>query len=206
MPLQVKVEKLIPDELLDDVKGQGLSRALAEFAQEEIAAAAAINRQALGYDPPVDIYVDGNLGVALERVQPTGIILADFKIAGAMLQWIFENLVRNSPVGPDAGGHYYQQHLLYADGQQVNPEGQIPAATEYVFVNAMPYARKLETGSSSKAPNGVYQTVATLARREFRNEASITFSYRAVIQKQVVGGRSGKRADNRNPAIIIRPK
>jgi hypothetical protein len=206
MPLQVKVEKLIPDDLLDDMKGEGMSRALAEFAQEEIDAAADINRQALGYDPPVDIYVDGNLGVALDRVQPTGVIHAEFKVAGVMLQWIFENLVRNSPVGPDIGGHYYQQHLLYADGQQVNPEGEIPAATEYVFINAMPYARKLETGSSSKAPNGVYQVVATLAQREFRSEASITFGYRTVIQRQVVGGRSGRRADNRNPAIIVRPK
>jgi hypothetical protein len=206
MPLEVKIQKFNPADLLDDLKGEGLSRAFAAFAREEIDDAANINRQALGYDPPVEIKVDGNLGVPLERAKVPGVVEADFKIASEMLHWIYGTLVRSSPVGPDVGGHYYQQHLLYADGQQVNPEGIIPPASEYVFINAMPYARKLETGSSSKAPNGVYQVTATLAQRKFRGEASITFAYRTVIQKQVVGGRSGRRADNRNPAIIVRPK
>jgi hypothetical protein len=190
MPLKVKVENLIPDELLDDVKGEGLSRAIADFAQEEIEDAKATNRQALGYDPPVKIFVERTEGAALKSVKPNGVIIAEFKLMNSVLSWIYANLVRHSPIGPDTGGHYYQQHSLYADGQKINPEGQIPAAAEYVFINAMPYARKLETGSSSKAPNGVYQVVATLAQREFRNEASITFAYRMV----------------HNPSIIVRPK
>jgi len=71
-----------------------------------------------------------------------------------------------------------------------------PPAQEYVFVNTTPYARKIEGNkgrppSSPQAPDGVYQAVATLARK-FSNVAKVTFSYRTVA-----GG-------ERNPAIIVR--
>jgi hypothetical protein len=69
-------------------------------------------------------------------------------------------------------------------------------AQQYVFVNTDPYARKIEgtkqkPPSSPQAPDGVYQAVATLARK-FSNLAKITFSYQTVA-----GG-------ERNPAIIVR--
>jgi len=72
-----------------------------------------------------------------------------------------------------------------------------------VFLNIQPYARKIERGQSSQAPDGVYQAVATLAQRRFGNVAKITFSYRTAIGGAIIGGRKGDRSDLRNPAIIV---
>jgi hypothetical protein len=71
-------------------------------------------------------------------------------------------------------------------------------AEEYTFINTVPYARKIERGSSRQAPDGVYQAVANLARRKFTKLAKITFSYRTVL-----GGTGGAKSE-RNPAIIVR--
>lgn len=103
-------------------------------------------------------------------------------------------------------------HRLYADGAEVavGVRGQIPAdvpqAGEYVFLNIVPYARKIERGLSPQAPEGVYQTVAVLAQRRFGNLARVTFSYRTAVGGGIVGGKLGNRAEQRQPAIIVRQK
>ena len=96
---------------------------------------------------------------------------------------------------PRLTGHYASSHVLFADGAETSVNNPAPAE-EYVFVNTTPYARKLEgtkgrPPSSPQAPDGVYQAVATLARK-FSNVAKVTFSYRTVA-----GG-------ERNPAIIVK--
>jgi len=179
---------------------------LAEIAHDDIEDAKRLNAQAIGRAPKITISVDGKEGAPLESVKPGGEIIADFAVESQVLLWIYQNLVRASPIGPDVGGHYYQQHLLYADGQQVDPGGTIPEAEEYIFVNVMPYAGKIERGSSPKSPNGVYQVVAVLAQRQFRDVATVIFGYRTLIQKQIAGARIGRRSDNRNPAIIVKLK
>jgi hypothetical protein len=50
-----------------------------------------------------------------------------------------------------------------------------------VFINTQPYARKLEKGASSQAPDGVYQSVAVLASRRFGNIAKVRFGYRVPL-------------------------
>jgi hypothetical protein len=85
---------------------------------------------------------------------------------------------------------------LLADGAEVDPSGaNVPPADEYVFINTVPYARRIERGSSSQAPDGVYQAVAMLARGRFGNIARITYSFRTVS--------SGKKSE-RNPAVVVR--
>ena len=68
-------------------------------------------------------------------------------------------------------------------------------ADEYVFINTVPYARKIERGSSSQAPDGVYQAVAMLARDRFGNVARITY---------LVPDLSKRERSERNPAVIVR--
>jgi hypothetical protein len=162
---------------------------LAAFAAEQIKEAAQQDRQVLGVVPPYDVYVDGRKGAPLTDVKPDGVIRAEFHLVFDVLAWIATQLQTHSPV---LTGRYAKSHELFADGAEVNDPDHAPPADEYVFTNIQPYARKLERGKSSQAPDGVYQAVATLAQQRFGNVAKITFSYRTVI-----GG-------ERNPAIIVR--
>jgi hypothetical protein len=203
MPLRARVQPITRDLqlLLDDLKSpQQRSQALADFARDEIEDAKVINKRALGYEPPVTIYVDGQRNASLESVK--NVIVADFELIGQLVLWIHGQLQMHSPVRT---GKYKRSHALFADGHQVEPIGpEIPVANEYVFVNLVPYARKIERGSSSQAPDGVYQVVAHLAQQQFRELGRITFSYRTVLEGLIVGGKKGDRSENRNPAIIIR--
>jgi hypothetical protein len=189
--------------LLDDLKSpQQRSQALAEFARDEIEDAKAINKQALGYAPPVTIFVDGRRGAPLESVK--NVIVADFELVGQLILWIHNQLQMHSPVRT---GQYKRSHALFADGHQVDPiTPPIPLADEYAFVNLVPYARKIERGSSPQAPEGVYQVVAHLAQQEFRALARVTYSFRTAIGGAIIGGKAGDRSEQRNPAIIVRGK
>jgi hypothetical protein len=182
---------------------QARSAALAEFARGEIAEAKAINRQLLGREPPSTIFVDGVEGAALESVKPAGVIVLDFELVDEVLLYIHQQLETHSPV---LTGRYRRSHALFADGTEVTIESGIPAAEEYVFLNLQPYARKIERGSSTQAPEGVYQVVAVLAQAQFRNVARITFSYRTAMGGAIIGGKLGNRSQLRNPAIIVRQR
>jgi hypothetical protein len=206
MRLQTRVQPIQRDLqllLADDVKGTAASSALAQFARDEIADAVTINQQALGYQPVYEVFVDGVRGASLESVKPSGTIVADFKLVDNVLEWIRAQLETHSPV---KGGRYRKSHVLFADNNEISRGARIPPAEEYVFVSTVPYARKIERGASPQAPEGVYQVVAVLAQRQFRNVASITFSYRTAILGEIVGGRIGNRSERRNPAIVVRPK
>lgn len=206
MGLTARVQPIAQDLqfLLEDiVSPERRSAALAEFARQEIERASAINARILGRVPPARIFVDGREGVPLGTVSPRGIIVCDFQLVSELLEWIDLQLILHSPMKT---GRYLKSHRLFADGQQIEIENTIPQADEYVFINIVPYARKIERGSSTQAPEGVYQVVATLAQRRFGSMARITFSFRTAIGGGIVGGRLGNRAEQRNPAIIVRQR
>lgn len=127
-------------------------------------------------------FVDGIRGAPLDSVRPGGTIRFRFVRLGPLLEWIYEQLVRRSPVGPERGEpHYRDVHWLLINGQRVNVlEGAEAIALKpdaFVrYVNARPYARKIERGLSTQAPDGVYELVALEAQRRFQG-AVIEFSY-----------------------------
>jgi hypothetical protein len=173
---------------------------LAAFAAETIAEASAQNKQVLGVVPPHEIFVDGREGAPLTSVKPDGVIRVEYELVNEALAWINTQLQLHSPV---LTGRFAKSHELFADGVDTENPNAAPPAEEYVFINIQPYARKIERGQSSQAPDGVYQAVATLAQRRFGNVAKITFSYRTPIGGKLIGGRKGDRSDLRNPAIIV---
>jgi len=177
------------------VGGDDLQQAFAAFARTEIDSAKAENAAILGAVPRVRIFVDGHEGAALESVRANGVVVAEFELMGEVLVYIHQQLVQHSPV---KSGRYQHSHVLFADGAQVEPGLGAPVASEYVFVNTQPYARKLEKGASSEAPNGVYQAVAAMAKQRFSRLARITFDYRAIIKNTT-------KRSSRNPAISVRP-
>jgi len=197
--------------LKEDLGPKGRSAMLAAFAAETIEEAKQQNKQALGSVPPYEVFVDGQKGAALTSVKPDGVIRAEFKLVNEALAWIYEQLQIHSPV---LTGRYASSHELFADGAEIGNPSAPPPAEEYVFMNTQPYARKIEgyrglagvvhrAPSSPQAPDGVYQAVATLAKRRFGNLAKIEFSYRTAIGGDIIGGREGDRSKLRSPAIIV---
>lgn len=191
MAVTIKLEPLARDVqvLIGDLQGDAASEVFAAFAEEEIDEAKEINASVLGRVPPYQVFVDGKQGAPLESVQPDGIIIAEFELVSDVLIWISEQLTKYSPVKT---GRYQRSHELFADGKLVSTIDQvIPLADQYVFVNTVPYARKIERGSSSQAPDGVYQAVAGLANRRFSNIARSSYTFATLP-----GG-------ERNPAIAV---
>lgn len=203
MSVRIRVEPIDRDVamlLQENLSPAARSRTLAEYAGEQIREAAQINRSILGRVPPYTVAVDGRMGAALESVHPDGVIFAEFELISDVLGWIGEQLVRHSPVKT---GRYQRSHVVFADGVEIEVGKRIPAAQEYVFLSTVVYARKIELGSSSQAPDGVYQVVAKLARQRFNNVARISFSYRTAISGAIIGGHQGNRSAMRQPAVIV---
>jgi hypothetical protein len=122
---------------------------------------------------PYTQIVDGHPGAPLESVRPGGRIVFRFPDLSEVLDLIYRELVERSPVGPERGQpHYYEVHWLFADGARIEvPEGGSPVpvagSVECRFVNARPYARRLEHGWSVQAPDGVYELVAMEAAEKY---------------------------------------
>lgn len=213
--------------MISDALGpQARSAMLADFARRQIADAAAANAAALGREPPHTTFVDGREGAPLASVKPEGTIVTVFDLMDDLFEWIGDMLVQNSPV---LTGRYAASHVFFADGVEVEPGAAVPPASEYVFLNTQPYARKIERGLSPQAPDGVYEVVAAMASRRFGNVASISFSFRFVpagavgdwarstrlqgrdwsadVRKRVSKLTGHKRTDylTRQPAIVITP-
>ncbi len=124
--------------------------------------------------------VDGREGGSIDTVRPFGNIRFLFLDLGPVLDWIWQQLVERSPVGPERGQpHYFQVHWLIIDGVWVDVPSagmQISAKSVAQLVNARPYARAIERGLSVQAPDGVYEIVAAEAQQRFPS-ARIEFFY-----------------------------
>jgi hypothetical protein len=198
--------KLLVSDLLSDV---AQSAAIAEFAQGALDEALAIDTAALGEAPDYVTIVDGRVGVPLDSVRPDGTIVFQFDIITQVVTWIEYQLITHSPVRT---GRYQQSHRIYIDGGEEFDGKKVPQdAREIVFAPTVPYARLIEPhgnrpGESKQAPDGVYQAVAELARRQFGG-VRISFGYRSVagIQESAPERRArpGAPRDLRQPAIII---
>jgi hypothetical protein len=218
-PIERDIAVLFPDAFSPRQRSQ----TLAQFAQVEIKKADDQNAAVMGHRMPHTIFVDGAEGAPLNQVKPDGVIVAEWTLYEEMFDWIREKLQKHSPIGgvdkrPGHPGLYRASHAFLADSSEVLPGEAVPPADEYVFVNTVPYARKIERGLSAQAPDGVYETVAVMASRRWGNLARVRFSYRSPlfggIQQWATGTRMQTRAKGprrrdwltRQPAIVISPR
>jgi hypothetical protein len=201
-----------------DLSLAGQSLAIADYARGEIAKADEKNKRVLGRVPPKTITVDGRKSAPLDSVRPNnGSIITEWELIGDVLVWIGDTLRERSPV---ISGEYRDAHTLYADGTEVEIGGDVPAnVSELVFLNPLPYARKIEIGKTQsgrdfviQVPNRIYERTANDARKRFGNLATIKMSYRAPFQGNIlryVTAGSGRRdaakheRDLRVPAIVV---
>ena len=188
MPISARVESIDRD--IDLIFKETLSPAarsamLASAAQEQLQQAEQQNQSVLGRIPPHHTFIDGVEGAGEETVRPDGVIVYEFTLIGELFIWIADKLKEFAPVGGGKDPHpglYRSSFTFYADGVEVNVGGDIPpGAQEYVFVSSLPYARTIEQGSSSQAPEGVFEAVAALGRQRFGNLVKIEFTYRGIV-------------------------
>ena len=214
-PIARDIALIIDEELSSEAQG----RKLAEAAQAALVDAQAINRQALGYIPDHDTFVDGSRRQDLSTVRGGSIVTFEFHLLTDVIQWVDEQLIIHSPVKSE---RYARSHVWFADGVEFDPLRPIPAE-EYIVLNSQPYSRKIERGQSTQAPDGVYEAVGTLAKRRFGNIAYVGFSYRSFpggavgewaqtqsaqdLAKRVRSGRTAAKQDwlTRQPCIKIDP-
>lgn len=179
------------------------SQAIAGYARSAISAGDEQNRRVLGRIPPRLVTVDGARGAALETVNPRGgSIVVEWELISDVLIWIGEKLRDRSPV---VSGAYRDAHTLFADGVEIPIGGQVPAAEEYVFLNPLPYARKIEIGKTKggrsfvlQVPDRIYERTAGDAKGRFGNVASIKFTYRAAQGGSIAGYVPVVRTTTRN--------
>ncbi|WP_020184834.1 hypothetical protein [Methylopila sp. 73B] len=219
-PLRQIVETIVSNDLSPAAR----QRIIADFARRKLAEGVDQNRRATGREVPYTQAVDGRLGARLESVNAdAGRILFMFDVAkNELFVWIAEQIVKHAPRGVITHDHgrYADAFKLLAGGREMQPGEPLPKADEFVFLNAMPYARKIERGLSKQAPDGVLQAVALLAKTRFKDVANITFGYRsymggpvsdwAKLRRPSKTGYSRRKRDAalakdiRQPAIIVR--
>lgn len=156
--------------------------------------------QIFGEAAPTRRFVDGVEGKPLEQVAPNGVTLTEFDLYPAIITATWEALYQASPVGPGKNGHYRDDHWLFVNGvrRDAATEGDkilVRPGDDIVFLNAKPYARKIEGGARAKtrrmtnrrpglsvqAPNGVYEVTMMALKRRFGNIATFRFTYRGLV-------------------------
>ncbi|GEP12822.1 hypothetical protein [Methylobacterium gnaphalii] len=214
-PISRDIALMLDEEMSPDAQQSFLAAA----AQEALTEAQETNRQALGYVPEHETFIDGAKREVLTGLTPKSSVLFEFKLLTDIIEWVDEQLIIHSPV---KRGAYARSHVWFADDVEFDPM-KPPPAEQYMVLNEAPYARKIERGQSNQAPDGVYQGVATLAKRRFGNVAYVGFGYRsfpggavgkwaqsanaAALAKRVRGGNPRTHQDwlTRQPAIILDP-
>lgn len=199
---------------------QAQAEVLGEAARSALVEAQETNRLALGYVPDHDTFVDGAKRQALSDLTPRSTVLFEFHLLVDVIQWIDEQLVIHSPVRTE---RYARSHVWFADDVEFTDPSRPPPAESYLVLNAQPYARKIERGLSKQAPDGVYEAVATMARRRFGNIAHTRFTYRSFpggavgqwaqsasaqeLARRIRKGRASAKQDwlTRQPAIYVDP-
>jgi hypothetical protein len=201
-PLERDIDLLIRQ----DLSPQARSEVLASFARETLAEAKATNTQALGRVPPHQTFVDGRVGADENTVRPDGTIVYEFDLIEEVFAWIADQLMQHSPVGSGKDKHpglYKRSHIFYADDVEADPLHPPANIKTGTFVNAVPYARKIERGDSPQSSDGVYEVVSALANRRFGNLVRAYFGYRTAVGGSVVKGLAGNKSAGRNPAITV---
>lgn len=168
---------------------QEASKAVAAAARNGVAQIVGEQAARRGINPGIVSAVDGDRNKKFEDVRPDGQIIVLFDYLPEIVTAIFEELRARSPIGPSEGGHYRNEHFAQLDGIGLQPltvptAEQAAKATRITVTNPMPYARKLEVGTTRDGGSFVvqvnphiYESAMAVVRREFSGVAKISFNY-----------------------------
>jgi len=198
-----ELELLIDEEL----SPEAFSREFGKAARQIIEKQDAENDRAAGRDVRYKTFVDGRQSKDLEKAKTR--IVAEWDLGTTIFQDIMMLLRNASPV---LKGEYRDSISLFHNNRQVSISNSLASTGEYFFAATVPYARKIERGVSSQAPNGVFEAVAAVASKRFGNIARIRFTFRDAIdssEKYYIARRSGRKAagsavrNSRQPVILV---
>lgn len=183
--------------------GEGRRRLHVELAEAAIADADARNEAAVGEPLEHIVIVDGREGAALNSVREGGIIAAVWPFHLPVIDFAWATLAALSPYRT---GRYQAGHIMLVDGVEHIPGDPVSPTAEVIFVNLLPYARRIEHGWSAQAPNGVYEAAMQIVRARFGNIADIRFRYTRIAAAGISADQSRRHGDDALPSIVIRPK
>jgi hypothetical protein len=203
MDFNREIQLLIDDTLSPEAQ----SREIATFARQTKTEIMLRNAAIIGRDIAVQIIVDGVLNAIEDAVKPDGRIEYEFDVTDDAILFAMNRLRELSPV---RSGLYRSAHTLYADGVEI-PEGHhVPTdAMEYVILNPLPYALRIEQGESPQAENGVYELVEWELNQEYGDQVESEYNLRSTINaEKYISVAYGKHArasnDERVPSLLIR--
>lgn len=185
MAISVKLQPLSRElelAVTADLSPAARSQLIAQVAREDILEIDRVNDAAVGTDVKYRTFVNGSASDRFEGVNPdTGTIAAAWDLGTDVVQIVGDMLREHSPVGGARDPHpglYRDSHILFADGVEVKSPDPSLSAKEWVYISGVPYARKIE----KRQADGVYESVAALARQRFGNTAKITFAFRSLAE------------------------
>lgn len=195
------------------VVGDALKRRHVEVAREKLKEEQGKQTRAFGSPLPYQQAVDGVAGAALDQVKPGGVIRFDFTVLREVVVDAEQTLFRLSPYAPKTEKrhnwpHYRDSHLLFIDGIEAREiPKRISPSSEIIFINALPYSRRIELGwSKTQAPDGVYDVAERELRRRWGRIARIDSTYRGISGASLIPGRAGNKSADRYPALVIKSR
>lgn len=194
--------------------GEALKRRHIEVAREKLSEEMDKQARVFGSPLPYLQAVDGVAGASLAAVKPGGVIRFDFSALREVIVDAEATLLRLSPVGGpkqktrSGWPHYRDSHLLFIDGAEAREVPKhVSPASEIIFINALPYSRRIELGwSGSQAPDGVYDVAERELRRRWGRIARIDSTFRGISGASLIPGRAGNKSADRYPALVIKSR
>lgn len=148
---------------------ENVQRALVGIVHEELDRVKRESRPS-GYEQFIDRVQDK----PIEQIEPFGEAHFHFSYGAEAVQFALETLRALSPV---LTGRYQRDHSAYVDGAEVKDMAAIDGAARIIIANVVPYAAKIEMGSSKQAPDGVYKHAAQTVRRRYGNIYRVTVEW-----------------------------
>jgi len=158
----------------DNLTPQARSRALANFARQDVARLQREGRAALSFT----VFVDGRENASLESVRPDGRIVYRFNGLSESVAFALGFLLARSPV---LSGAYRKSWFVLVDGLLWRRDFQdIPAGAEVSIVNTQPYHNRRKAGTSRK--RGAYVSIVEAARQETMKRFPGVFAERVFLE------------------------
>lgn len=162
----------------EDLKGQARTVFLAEAAQQLFEETDRANAEILSRRVASMRLVDGRENAPLTSIKPGGAIVFRWSPMEIAADLAYAMILRASPV---RSGEYRRHHIMLINGTEVAQGQKIGFGDRISITNLLPYARKIEMGSSSQAPDGVYESVAATLNHEIGDLVNVYFGYRSYL-------------------------
>ena len=176
----------------DNLTPQAQSRALANFARQDVARLQREGRAALSYT----VFVDGRENAPLESVRPDGRIVYRFNGLSEAIAFALGFVIARSP---ELSGAYRKSWFVLVNGLLWRRDFQdIPSGAEVAIVNTQPYHRKIDMGSQGTGrigrevanrrkagttrKRGVYVSIVEAARQETMRRFPGVFAERVFLE------------------------